>query len=74
MSEPYAIKSLGQHWLRDQASLQKMCDAAVVTTEDYILEIGPGLGTLTELLVSQARHVLAVEYDAALAKNSDPRE
>jgi 16S rRNA (adenine1518-N6/adenine1519-N6)-dimethyltransferase len=68
MADPATKKSLGQHWLRDHESLQAMCDAAGVTTDDYILEIGPGLGTLTELLVKQARFVHAVEFDAVLAR------
>jgi 16S rRNA (adenine1518-N6/adenine1519-N6)-dimethyltransferase len=60
-------KSLGQHWLTDLTSLEAMCDAAGVTADDTILEIGPGLGTLTELLVARARHVIAVEFDKDLA-------
>ncbi|HWT55850.1 MAG TPA: 16S rRNA (adenine(1518)-N(6)/adenine(1519)-N(6))-dimethyltransferase RsmA [Candidatus Microsaccharimonas sp.] len=67
MSEPIPKKSLGQHWLHDEASLQAMCDAAEVTDIDTVLEIGPGLGTLTELLVGQAREVVAVEFDERLA-------
>lgn len=64
---PIAKKSLGQHWLRDHESLQAMCDAADVQKGDVILEIGPGLGTLTELLVQQAEQVIAVEFDEQLA-------
>ncbi|HEX4774729.1 MAG TPA: 16S rRNA (adenine(1518)-N(6)/adenine(1519)-N(6))-dimethyltransferase RsmA [Candidatus Saccharimonadales bacterium] len=70
MSEsPLAKKSLGQHWLSDPASLQAMCDAADIDKEDVVLEIGPGLGTLTELLVKQAKQVIAVEFDSILAAN-----
>jgi len=65
--QPHAKKSLGQHWLYDQASLQAMCTAADVQARDVILEIGPGLGTLTELLVKQAGQVIAVEFDEKLA-------
>jgi 16S rRNA (adenine1518-N6/adenine1519-N6)-dimethyltransferase len=68
MSEPIPKKSLGQHWLDDPASLQAMCDAAEVGPDDSILEIGPGQGTLTKLLVEQAREVVAVEFDDYLAK------
>lgn len=64
---PFAKKSLGQHWLTDQASLQAMCEAAKVRADDTVLEIGPGLGTLTELLVQTAGSVVAVEFDAKLA-------
>ncbi|MDB5170790.1 MAG: Ribosomal small subunit methyltransferase [Candidatus Saccharibacteria bacterium] len=67
MSEPYAKKSLGQHWLKDHDSLVAMCDAAQLSADDFVLEIGPGWGTLTELLVKQAKHVRAVEFDPHLA-------
>ncbi len=60
-------KSLGQHWLRDEAALTAMCEAAVIGPDDTVLEIGPGLGTLTELLVKRARQVIAVEFDEKLA-------
>jgi 16S rRNA (adenine1518-N6/adenine1519-N6)-dimethyltransferase len=61
-------KSLGQHWLTDNSSLQAMCDAARVEPTDTVLEIGPGQGTLTELLVRRAEQVIAVEFDTLLAK------
>ena len=64
---PFTNKSLGQHWLTDEDSLQAMCDAAEVLGDDTILEIGPGLGTLTELLAIRAQHVIAVEFDEKLA-------
>lgn len=67
MELPFAKKSLGQHWLTDRASLEAMCNAAAVQPEDTVLEIGPGLGALTELLVKQANHVVAVEFDLKLA-------
>lgn len=60
-------KSLGQHWLHDQFSLEAMCTAVDVGPQDTILEIGPGLGTLTKLLVDQAEQVVAVEFDQKLA-------
>lgn len=66
-NEPTVKKSLGQHWLNDQASLQTMCDAADVQSDDVILEIGPGLGSLTELLTARAGQVIAVELDKKLA-------
>jgi len=70
MSErtPYAKKSLGQHWLHDAASLDAMCDAAEVTDDDVVLEIGPGTGTLTERLLARGAKVIAVELDEARAK------
>ncbi|HKR81398.1 MAG TPA: 16S rRNA (adenine(1518)-N(6)/adenine(1519)-N(6))-dimethyltransferase RsmA [Candidatus Saccharimonadales bacterium] len=67
MDTPLTKKSLGQHWLHDQASLDAMCDAAQVSKGDTVLEIGPGLGTLTEKLVVRARQVVAVEFDETLA-------
>jgi len=62
-------KSLGQHWLQDETALQAMCDAAAVAATDTILEIGPGLGSLTKLLVRQAKEVIAVEFDESLARD-----
>ena len=61
MDLPATNKSLGQHWLTDEFALQSMCNAANVMSEDTVLEIGPGLGTLTELLVAQAVRVIAGE-------------
>lgn len=64
---PFAKKSLGQHWLTDFHALSAMCDAAEVVDGDVILEVGPGLGTLTELLAERADRVVAVEFDEKLA-------
>jgi 16S rRNA (adenine1518-N6/adenine1519-N6)-dimethyltransferase len=69
MSESIPKKSLGQHWLHDEAVLQSICDSAEVSSDDTVLEIGPGLGTLTKLLVTQAKNVVAVEFDQILAAN-----
>ncbi|MCW2763745.1 MAG: putative Ribosomal small subunit methyltransferase [Marmoricola sp.] len=66
--EPIPRKSLGQHWLTDEVSLHGMVHAADVQPEDSVLEIGPGLGPLTALLVDSARDVTAVEFDEALAR------
>lgn len=60
-------KSLGQHWLHDEATLQSICDAASVQAGDTVLEIGPGLGTLTKHLLKRAERVVAVEFDEQLA-------
>ncbi len=65
---PYANKSLGQHWLTDFMSLSAMCEAVDVKDGDTVLEVGPGLGTLTELLCERADRVIAVEFDKKLAK------
>src|SRR5262245_18508061 len=66
-------KSLGQHWLHDETSLAAMCEAADIQPDDTILEVGPGLGTLTAKLVNQAKKVVAVEFDSELAKQLPPR-
>ncbi len=59
-------RSLGQNFLHDQNQLQKIVEAAEISAEDKILEIGPGLGPLTELLLENAGEVLAIETDARL--------
>jgi 16S rRNA (adenine1518-N6/adenine1519-N6)-dimethyltransferase len=59
-------KSLGQNFLHDQNQLRRIIDAAELTTGDKVLEIGPGLGPLTELLLENAGEVLAIEKDARL--------
>ena len=61
-------KSLGQHWLKDRQVLQKIAAEAEITKRDTVLEIGPGLGTLTSELLRQAKQVVAVELDEALAQ------
>ncbi len=62
-----ANKHLGQHWLRDRETLAKIASYAEVTDEDVVFEIGPGLGTLTSVLLNQAKKVVAVEFDENLA-------
>jgi 16S rRNA (adenine1518-N6/adenine1519-N6)-dimethyltransferase len=62
-------KSLGQHWLYDDTSLNAMVQAAHVSQGDTVLEIGPGLGTLTTKLVDNSQQVIAVEVDQALASS-----
>lgn len=60
-------KSLGQHWLNDPLALEAITEMAEIHSSDTVLEIGPGLGSLTHYLVRQARHVVAVEFDKTLA-------
>lgn len=60
-------KSLGQHWLHDDASLEAMVAAGEVEAGDTVIEVGPGLGTLTKKLVQKAEHVIAIELDDVLA-------
>lgn len=62
-------KKLGQHWLHDEASLDAMCDSASLSGDDVVLEIGPGLGTLTRKLTDRANRVIAVEFDEDLSKS-----
>jgi 16S rRNA (adenine1518-N6/adenine1519-N6)-dimethyltransferase len=61
-----ARKSLGQNFLIDDGVFDRILDAAALTAQDTVLEIGPGLGTLTRRLAQKAAHVIAVEYDAQL--------
>lgn len=61
-------KSLGQHWLKDREVLAHIADCAEITLDDTVLEIGPGLGTLTSVLLARAKKVVAVEFDGKLAK------
>ena len=61
-------KSLGQHWLRDPEVLADIAEAAELTTGDTVLEIGPGLGTLTSRLLARAGRVVSVEFDPDLAR------
>jgi 16S rRNA (adenine1518-N6/adenine1519-N6)-dimethyltransferase len=61
-------KSLGQNFLHDQHQLQRIVAAGEIAPTDKILEIGPGLGPLTELLLAQAGEVLAIEMDARLVE------
>lgn len=60
-------KKLGQHWLKDRLILEAIADSAGIQPDDTVLEIGPGLGTLTSSLLRRAKNVVAVEYDEALA-------
>jgi len=60
-------KRLGQNFLENPAILQRIVDAAELTPDDLVLEIGPGLGTLTRPLAASAGRVLAVELDEHLA-------
>lgn len=65
-------KSLGQHWLRDREILNQIAIEAEINEGDFVLEIGPGLGTLTSSLLratGKSGKVLAVEFDPNLAKN-----
>ncbi len=66
MGDIQLSKSLGQNFLHDQNQLQKIVAAAEVSSSDKVLEIGPGLGPLTELLLAKSNEVLAIEKDKRL--------
>ena len=59
-------KKFGQNFLIDTHVLEKIISAAGITEEDFVLEIGPGIGTMTQYLASAAREVCAVEIDKSL--------
>lgn len=59
-------KKFGQNFLIDEHVLDKIIRAAEITKDDYVLEIGPGIGTMTQYLACAAREVTAVEIDRAL--------
>lgn len=61
-------KSLGQHWLTDRTILEAIAESAELTPDDVVLEIGPGLGTLTSELLRHSKRVIAVEFDPELAR------
>lgn len=62
-----AKKSLGQHFLHDQAIVRRICDVAAIPRSATVVEIGPGLGTLTVELAKRAATVIALEKDSELA-------
>ena len=66
---PWAKKSLGQHWLTNPEALKSIVEAAKVGAGDTVLEIGPGIGSLTKFLTEQAKQVVAVEFDKSLAQS-----
>ena len=61
-----ADKRLGQNFLQDASTLEKIADAAGITSEDEVLEIGPGLGSLTRYLAVSAKKLTVVELDTDL--------
>lgn len=59
-------KKYGQNFLIDSHVLDKIIRAAEITEEDYVVEIGPGIGTMTQYLAAAAKGVTAIEIDRAL--------
>ncbi len=68
MSSIIPNKNLGQHWLRDEQALENIVGHAAISSDDVVLEIGPGLGALTQILAKKAKKVVAVEFDTVLAE------
>lgn len=66
MSTVLPKKGLGQHWLHDPDVLRSIAETAEISVSDHVLEIGPGLGTLTEMLLIYGSPVTAVEVDKEL--------
>lgn len=60
------LKGLGQNFLIDKNALEKIITAADVKPTDIIIEVGPGIGTLTQALAQKAKKVIAIEKDAAM--------
>jgi 16S rRNA (adenine1518-N6/adenine1519-N6)-dimethyltransferase len=60
-------KTLGQNFLHDQNLARWIVDQAQITPDDYVVEIGPGLGALTKFILEKGARVLAIEKDARLA-------
>lgn len=63
-----ANKNLGQNFLVDSDSLEDIVKGAEITNEDLVIEIGPGLGTLTKLLLEKANKVICIELDKKMVK------
>lgn len=63
---PPALKRLGQHFLTDRASLERIVGALELGPDSVVVEVGPGRGALTDLLAERAGRVIAVELDRAL--------
>src|SRR5438132_4340883 len=61
------VKTLGQSFLHDRNLARWIVEKAEITSDDYVVEIGPGLGALTEFALGSGARVLAIEKDARLA-------
>lgn len=64
---PRARKSLGQNFLSDRSAAQRIVDALGELSDKTVLEIGPGRGALTDLLIPRTGHLIAIELDRVLA-------
>lgn len=59
-------KSLGQNFLIDNNILEKIVEGAGITQQDYVVEVGPGIGSLTQYIADKAEKVVAIEIDKKL--------
>jgi len=64
----FANKRLGQNFLVDDEAIEKIVEAADISKNDLIIEIGPGLGTLTKLMLEKAGKVVAIELDERMVE------
>lgn len=64
---PPPLKRFGQHFLSDKGILRAIVDALAPTAEDTVVEVGPGRGSLTDILAERSGRLIAVEIDRALA-------
>lgn len=62
----HTMKAFGQNFLCDEHYVESIVDAAQITKDDVVIEIGPGIGTLTQLMCERAKHVIAIEIDKKL--------
>lgn len=73
----YTKKRLGQHFLVDDNTIGKILDLAKLSSDDVVLEVGPGIGTLSYALLEHTKHLIAIEFDkdmhAVLEETVAPR-
>ena len=62
----HTIKAFGQNFLADEHYVNSIVDAADISNDDVVIEVGPGIGTLTQLMCMRAKHVIAIEIDKKL--------
>jgi 16S rRNA (adenine1518-N6/adenine1519-N6)-dimethyltransferase len=70
---PPVLKKYGQHFLSDDGILGAIVDALAPTASDTVVEVGPGRGSLTDILVKRSGRVIGIEIDRALAEQLGKR-
>jgi 16S rRNA (adenine1518-N6/adenine1519-N6)-dimethyltransferase len=70
---PPVLKKYGQHFLNDKRILAAIVDALGPTDSDTVVEVGPGRGSLTDILVERSGRVIGIEIDRALARQLDEK-